>query len=137
MDGRLKLNNYINGQFAQTANWRCVVDRRSEIVRCRLPPNDFVEWQAVRPWDRSVMADMRKVRLRPLVFTGPVARTGKRPATQPNRTAKDRTCGCGCASFVSFRLPVALISNLLKTDERPVAIGCNRSFVYIFHGLPD
>jgi hypothetical protein len=71
-----------------------------------------------------------------VVFEGSVGATGKRP--KPNRTAteKDRTVGCGCPVLRPVRLPVASLGINQKTDEKPVAIGCNRFFtLYIISYL--
>ena len=52
------------GQLSEAPNWRSE-EGRNEIVIGGLPPNDFVEWQGVSTQNHGVMAEMRKVRLRP------------------------------------------------------------------------
>jgi hypothetical protein len=64
---------------------------------------------------------------RDLVFKGPVAWTGKKTETEPSPTDCNRTIGRGCLGLGSVGLPVASISKYLKTVQKPVAIGCNRS----------
>jgi hypothetical protein len=70
-----------------------------------------------------------------VVFEGPVHRTGKRPATQHNRTGKDWTSGCGCVNPSVLRLPVATLRPKGATGKKPVATGL--SWLWIrYHSKP-
>jgi hypothetical protein len=68
-----------------------------------------------------------------LVFKGPVAWTGKKTETEPNPTEGNWTVSCGCFIWESVWLQVASLWKYSKTDQRPVAIGCDRSFHCIFY----
>ena len=68
-----------------------------------------------------------------VVFTGLVAWTEKKTETEPNATESNRTIGCGRLVWELVRLPVALIFKYKKTNKRPVAISCDRSFSCIYY----
>ena len=57
----------------------------------------------------------------------------KKTETELNATESNRTISCGCLIWELVRLLVALLFNYLKTDKRPVAISCNRSFNCIYY----
>ena len=63
------------------------------------------------------------------MFKGPVAWTEKMTATELNPTECNWTISCSCLVLGLVGLLVASIQKYLKTVQKPVAIGCNQSFI--------